>query len=125
MQEEVKIDIFQGQTKPPRSGSLKARPSEVGSVWKGGTAEWAHNGLCNEMKKLVASDMTLATSWYARRDSNPQHSEPESDALSIELRAHLNLCSVIIAGFSALVKRKISGGAEKNMRPQAAGGYSS
>ena len=27
--------------------------------------------------------------WHARRDSNPQHSEPESDALSIELRAHL------------------------------------
>ncbi len=26
--------------------------------------------------------------WHARRDSNPQHSEPESDALSIELRTH-------------------------------------
>lgn len=26
--------------------------------------------------------MTLAPTWYARRDSNPQPSEPESDALS-------------------------------------------
>ena len=41
--------------------------------------------------------------WYARRDSNPQHSEPESDALSIELRAHLKRL-VIIAGLAAVVK---------------------
>ena len=27
--------------------------------------------------------------WHARRDSNPQLSEPESDALSIELRTHI------------------------------------
>ena len=27
--------------------------------------------------------------WYARRDSNPQPSEPESDALSIEPLAHI------------------------------------
>lgn len=26
--------------------------------------------------------MTFAPTWYARRDSNPQPSEPESDALS-------------------------------------------
>ena len=41
------------------------------------------------LKKVGASDMKLAPTWHARRDSNPQHSEPESDALSIELRAHL------------------------------------
>ena len=28
--------------------------------------------------------------WHARRDSNPQLSEPESDALSIELRTQTN-----------------------------------
>ncbi len=28
--------------------------------------------------------------WYARRDSNPQPSEPESDALSIEPLAHIS-----------------------------------
>ena len=33
-------------------------------------------------KKVGASDTTLAPTWHARRDSNPQHSEPESDALS-------------------------------------------
>ena len=41
--------------------------------------------------------------WYARRDSNPQHSEPESDALSIELRAHI-FDAYSIAGFSFVVK---------------------
>ena len=28
--------------------------------------------LCKEMKKLAASDMTLAASWRRRRDSNPR-----------------------------------------------------
>ena len=32
--------------------------------------------------KNGASDITLAPTWYARQDLNPQHSEPESDALS-------------------------------------------
>ena len=34
------------------------------------------------LKKVGANDMTFAPTWYARRDSNPQPSEPESDALS-------------------------------------------
>ena len=38
-------------------------------------------------KKAPKSLDFKAFLWYARRDSNPQHSEPESDALSIELRA--------------------------------------
>ena len=41
--------------------------------------------------------------WHARRDSNPQHSEPESDALSIELRARIKRL-IIIAGVSVNVK---------------------
>ena len=33
---------------------------------------------------------TIRLLWHARRDSNPQPSEPESDALSIALRTHVN-----------------------------------
>ena len=33
-------------------------------------------------QKEVASEMTLATNWYARLDSNQRPSESESDALS-------------------------------------------
>ena len=44
--------------------------------------------------------------WYTGRDSNPQPSEPESDALSIEPPVHtINL--VIIARFSSFVKGKL------------------
>ena len=42
--------------------------------------------------------------WYTGRDSNPQPSEPESDALSIEPPVHLLYSLVIIAGFSRFVK---------------------
>ena len=42
--------------------------------------------------------------WHARRDSNPQPSEPESDALSIEPLARFSLD--IIAVFSRFVKRE-------------------
>ena len=45
--------------------------------------------------------------WYAGRDSNPQPSEPESDALSIEPPAHLFDSLTIIAGFWDFVKREI------------------
>ena len=44
--------------------------------------------------------------WYARRDSNPQPSEPESDALSIEPLAHLLSVPLIIAGKIDFVKRQ-------------------
>ena len=33
-------------------------------------------------KKIAASDMKLAATWSARRDSNPRPSESESDTLS-------------------------------------------
>ena len=36
----------------------------------------------SEGKKERRSKANFAPTWYARRDSNPQHSEPESDALS-------------------------------------------
>ena len=44
--------------------------------------------------------------WYTGRDSNPQPSEPESDALSIEPPVHLLFSQIIIAVFSSFVKRK-------------------
>ena len=42
--------------------------------------------------------------WYTGRDSNPQPSEPESDALSIEPPVHLLYSLNIIAGFFPFVK---------------------
>ena len=43
--------------------------------------------------------------WYARRDSNPQPSEPESDALSIEPLAHINFnCKADYSRFSKFCK---------------------
>ena len=44
--------------------------------------------------------------WYTGRDSNPQPSEPESDALSIEPPVRLLHSLDIIAGFSPFVKRR-------------------
>ena len=44
--------------------------------------------------------------WYTGRDSNPQPSEPESDALSIEPPVHLLDSLNIIAVFSPFVKSK-------------------
>ena len=75
-------------------------------------------------KKLVASDMTLATSWYARRDSNPQHSEPESDALSIELRAHFHLTLNYYSRISACCKGGFSINFQKVIHWMIAGGCS-
>ena len=43
--------------------------------------------------------------WYTGRDSNPQPSEPESDALSIEPPVHLLHSPIIIARFGSFVKR--------------------
>ena len=45
--------------------------------------------------------------WYTGRDSNPQPSEPESDALSIEPPVHLLNSLAIIAGFYCFVKRSL------------------
>ena len=48
--------------------------------------------------------MQLAPTWHARRDSNPQPSEPESDALSIEPLAHFIDSLCIIPTFFIFVK---------------------
>ena len=48
--------------------------------------------------------MQLAPTWHARRDSNPQPSEPESDALSIEPLAHFIVSPCIIPIFFIFVK---------------------
>ena len=45
--------------------------------------------------------------WYTGRDSNPQPSEPESDALSIEPPVHLLYSLAIITGFSGFVKGEV------------------
>lgn len=46
-------------------------------------------------KQDTQTDVLL---WHARRDSNPQPSEPESDALSITLLARVLFdCQIIIA----------------------------
>ena len=42
--------------------------------------------------------------WYTGRDSNPQPSEPESDALSIEPPVHLLDSQDIIADKTGFVK---------------------
>ena len=53
-------------------------------------------------KQDTQTDVLL---WHARRDSNPQPSEPESDALSITLLAHVLFdCQVIIAKGRGIVK---------------------
>ena len=44
-------------------------PATAGPIWKRGAAEWTRDEFCNEMKKLVASDMSLATSWKGRSKS--------------------------------------------------------
>ena len=48
--------------------------------------------------------MGYPVKWYAGRDSNPQPSEPESDALSIEPPVHLPYSPLIIATFPRFVK---------------------
>ena len=51
-----------------------------------------------EMAKAISSF------WYTGRDSNPQPSEPESDALTIEPPVHLLESHAIIPIFSPFVK---------------------
>lgn len=53
------------------------------------------DGDCFEKEIVVANDTKSATTWYARRDSNPQPSEPESDALSIEPLARFKRVIII------------------------------
>ena len=52
----------------------------------------------------IEEGVRICTVWHAGRDSNPQPSEPESDALSIEPPA-LILVAIIIADFLPNVKQ--------------------
>ena len=61
---------------------------------------------CSANTFLTMCRVRICSLWYAGRDSNPQPSEPESDALSIEPPAHLLYSLTIIASFSRFVKRK-------------------
>ena len=54
---------------------------------------------------LLSGRQKRVFTWYTGRDSNPQPSEPESDALSIEPPVHL-FSLAIIATFSRFVKGK-------------------
>ena len=56
-------------------GGTKSKPNAVDSIWNGGARERQNEcamSFAIEMKRLVASDMSLATSWRRRRDSNPR-----------------------------------------------------
>ena len=47
-------------------GGTKSKPNAVDSIWNGGARERQNEcamSFAIEMKKLVTSDMTLATSW--------------------------------------------------------------
>ena len=52
--------------------------------------------------------MVSSLFWYTGRDSNPQPSEPESDALSIEPPVHRFNSLNIIASFQGFVKRNFA-----------------
>ena len=57
---------------------------------------------CETTKQDTQTDVLL---WHARRDLEPQPSEPESDALSITLLAHVLFdCQIIIAKGQGIVK---------------------
>ena len=59
-----------------------------------------------EYKKFPSNSIKVRREmWYTGRDSNPQPSEPESDALSIEPPVHLFYSQAIIASFLRFVKR--------------------
>ena len=57
-----------------------------------------------EIKEEDTLRVSSSFIWYTGRDSNPQPSEPESDALSIEPPVHLLHSLNIIAVFSFFVK---------------------
>ena len=82
------------------SYGLKKCPQDTSlpGLWPGRSFE---SRLANQ-KRVIPNGITRF--WYARRDSNPQPSEPESDALSIEPLARFSLD--IIAVFSRFVKRE-------------------
>ena len=61
--------------------------------------------LSNRQKEIHANSIKVSVDiWHTGRDSNPQPSEPESDALSIEPPVRLLDSQVIIAGFNRFVK---------------------
>ena len=60
---------------------------------------------CSANTFLTMCRVRICSLWYTGRDSNPQPSEPESDALSIEPPVHFDSLN-IIAGFDSFVKRK-------------------
>ena len=76
---------------------------------------WAEN--CAEavsgQKKERHDAARVFPFWHAGRDSNPQPSEPESDALSVEPPAHIhNACiitdsSLLVKGFSTALFHRI------------------
>lgn len=60
-------------------GGTKSKPNAVDSIWNGGARERQNEcamSFAIEMKKLVASDMSLATSWQGVTISNPACESP-------------------------------------------------
>lgn len=81
-----------GQTVPPSTPKSEKSPAQ--KIW-------------SDRKKPEQSG--LCSGWYAGRDSNPQPSEPESDALSIEPPARTDFSLFIIARFLPFVKSFFAG----------------
>ena len=80
----LKVSAKGNQTGPGGSG-LERRRKGVGG-WR---------LFLLQAEKDAGAKRTLPRRWYAGRDSNPQPSEPESDALSIEPPAHIDSASLL------------------------------
>ena len=94
----VKIDGF-SPSKMPRSGGSKPKPSDNGF---GLVARSSRIELCNEMKKLVAGDMSLATSrkgWLKSIFSSSHDFQP-THLPAIWPAARLRRTSVFVCGGS-------------------------
>ena len=66
---------------------MRRKGRDKGQRWIRALQSWK-KGKKREVLQITYEFTELL--WHARRDSNPQLSEPESDALSIELRTHIN-----------------------------------
>ena len=63
MEETVKTDIFPRVDKTAAKRRPQTATQRNGSGLEARSSRMSEDGLCHELKKLVASNMTLATSW--------------------------------------------------------------
>ena len=81
MEETVKTDIFPRVDKTAAKRRPQTETQRNGSGLEARSSRMSEDELCHELKKLVASNMTLATSWSEWRDSNPRPHGPEPCAI--------------------------------------------